>query len=187
MIPFRMNPMGVTDPYLKRLPYLSSQIARPISTGIVANSHKLAYELEIEPDYNAGGQTIIGNWDGTTRDIFVIQYSSSVQVHVGQIGGTAGISMFYPASGAFSTIYVETDDQIPRVITKVNGTTITDGTFDGSIITDMQLVFLIFTWKIRRFKFWQDDALKRDFIPVLDLNGTECMYDLVENKFYYMR
>ena len=186
MIPYRMNPMGVTDPYLKRLPYLSSQIARPISTGIVANTHKLAYELEIEPDYSKNGSNIIGNWNGTTRDIFVIQNSSSVQVHVGQVGGTAGISMLYPASGAFSTIYVEADDQIPRVITKVNGTTITDGTFDGSIITDMQLVFQIFTWKIRRFKFWQDDALKRDFIPVMNQYGTECMYDLKERKYYYM-
>ena len=34
-------------------------------------------------------------------------------------------------------------------------------------------------------KIWQDDILVRDFIPVLDGNGVPCMYDKVENKFYY--
>lgn len=39
--------------------------------------------------------------------------------------------------------------------------------------------------KISYFKIYQDDILIRDFIPVLDLYGTPCMYDLVEHKFYY--
>lgn len=39
--------------------------------------------------------------------------------------------------------------------------------------------------KLYSAKFWQDDILVRDFIPVLDENGTPCMYDKVERKFYY--
>ena len=187
MIPYRMNPMGVTDPYLKRLDYLSSATNKGIYTGLTANTHKLAYEVEIEPDFTVSGSTILGNWNGTTRDMIILQFSSYIQVHVGQVGGTAGITTLYPESGVFSTIYAEADDQIPLATVKLNGTTVKSGTFDGSIITNMEMVIRIYTWKIKRWKFWQDDVLKRDFIPVLDLSWTECMYDLVEHKFYYMR
>ena len=35
-------------------------------------------------------------------------------------------------------------------------------------------------------KIWDSyNTLVRDFIPVLDKDGTPCMYDLVEHKFYY--
>ncbi len=34
-------------------------------------------------------------------------------------------------------------------------------------------------------KIWQDNTLVRDFIPVLDGDGTPCMFDKVEKKFYY--
>ena len=36
-------------------------------------------------------------------------------------------------------------------------------------------------------KIWNNDTgvLVRDFIPVIDPTGTPCMYDKVENKFYY--
>lgn len=39
--------------------------------------------------------------------------------------------------------------------------------------------------KLYYFKIWQDDILVRDFIPVLDKDGTPCMFDKVEGKFYY--
>ena len=39
--------------------------------------------------------------------------------------------------------------------------------------------------KIYSAKIYDNDVLVRDFIPVLDKNGTPCMYDLVEHKFYY--
>ena len=39
--------------------------------------------------------------------------------------------------------------------------------------------------KIYSFKIYDNDILVRDFVPVLDGNGTPCMYDNVEHKFYY--
>ena len=42
-----------------------------------------------------------------------------------------------------------------------------------------------FYGKIYNCKIWKDDTLIRDFIPVLDKNGKPCMYDKVEEKFYY--
>ena len=39
--------------------------------------------------------------------------------------------------------------------------------------------------KLYYFQIYDNDVLVRDFIPVLDGNGTPCMYDKVEGKFYY--
>ena len=39
--------------------------------------------------------------------------------------------------------------------------------------------------KIKYLKIYDNNMLIRDFIPVLDEDGTPCMYDRVEGKFYY--
>ena len=39
--------------------------------------------------------------------------------------------------------------------------------------------------RMYNFKIYDNDTLVRDFIPVLDDNGIPCMYDKVEDKFYY--
>ncbi len=39
--------------------------------------------------------------------------------------------------------------------------------------------------KIYSFKIEENSITIRDFIPVLDKNGTPCMFDKVEHKFYY--
>ena len=43
----------------------------------------------------------------------------------------------------------------------------------------------VFIGKIYSFKYLINNILVRDFIPVLDMNGTPCMFDKVEGKFYY--
>ena len=42
-----------------------------------------------------------------------------------------------------------------------------------------------FQGKFYYFQIYDNDVLVRDYIPVLDGNGTPCMYDKVEKKFYY--
>lgn len=42
-----------------------------------------------------------------------------------------------------------------------------------------------FIGKIYYCKIWDNGNLVRDFIPVLDENDVSCLYDKVENKFYY--
>ena len=39
--------------------------------------------------------------------------------------------------------------------------------------------------KLYSFKVYEDDVLARDFIPILDENNVECLYEKVEGKFYY--
>ena len=39
--------------------------------------------------------------------------------------------------------------------------------------------------KMYYFQMYDNNVLIRDFVPALDANGTPCMYDKVERKFYY--
>lgn len=39
--------------------------------------------------------------------------------------------------------------------------------------------------KLCYFKIWDNNALIRDFIPVLDKNNVPCLYDLINKEFYY--
>ncbi len=41
------------------------------------------------------------------------------------------------------------------------------------------------SFKIYYFQIYDNDILVRDFIPVLDPAGVPCMYDKIENKYYY--
>jgi hypothetical protein len=34
-------------------------------------------------------------------------------------------------------------------------------------------------------KIWDDDELVREYIPVIDAQGTTCLYDLVSNEYFY--
>ncbi len=51
-----------------------------------------------------------------------------------------------------------------------------------------QTSYTIFSNHSARFyslKIWDNDTLIRDMIPILDKNGTMCIYDKIENKYYY--
>lgn len=39
--------------------------------------------------------------------------------------------------------------------------------------------------KLYSFKVYDNDTLVRDFVPVIDSSGIPCLYDKVEDKFYY--
>ena len=41
------------------------------------------------------------------------------------------------------------------------------------------------SFRVYSSRLYDNDVLVRDFIPILDHNGTPCMYDKVEKKFYY--
>lgn len=74
-----------------------------------------------------------------------------------------------------------------------------NGTKKISFITSSQTVtskkfFLLFATKgsygwssnaLYYVKIYDNDVLVRDFIPVLDKDGTPCLYDRKERKFYY--
>ena len=40
-------------------------------------------------------------------------------------------------------------------------------------------------WQIKKCKIYNSNTLVRDYIPVLDSSNRPCLYDKVEDKFYY--
>ena len=52
--------------------------------------------------------------------------------------------------------------------------------YDGDIRT-----FASYNMDLKSFKIYDNNDLVRDFIPVLDNNGIACLFDKVENKYYY--
>ena len=40
-------------------------------------------------------------------------------------------------------------------------------------------------WQIKKCKIYNSSTLVRDYIPVLDSSNRPCLYDKVEDKFYY--
>lgn len=52
-------------------------------------------------------------------------------------------------------------------------------TYDGSLRTTATNI------KLYSFKIYDNGTLVRDYIPVLDYYGVPCLYDKVEDKFYY--
>ena len=190
MIPDMLNPLGIF-PFSRRLEYITSASNRGLTTGFTFSGHKLGYELQIDPNNYAGSAAnLIGNWNGTTRDIFLIINSGSsyeyypFQAHIAQVGGTAGIINFQIPKGGFHTVSVLADDQTNTVNAMLDGTSVQSGTYAGSMFTGMAMTLRIYTWKIKRFKISQDDILVRDFIPVKDMQGNACMYDTVNQKYY---
>lgn len=69
----------------------------------------------------------------------------------------------------------------------INATTFTPyaticlfGAYDESETTPKTGIY-----KMYGCKLYESDVLVRDFIPVLDGDGTPCLYEKVEDKFYY--
>ena len=55
----------------------------------------------------------------------------------------------------------------------------------GTTLFSSQVIAYLSSERIYYAKYWKNNVLVRDFIPVLDANGTPCMFDKVEGKFYY--
>ena len=193
MIPTVTSPMGLPVPNLRRLEYITSVSNRALNTGFTFSGHKLNYELQIDPNGYAGSAAnLIGNWNGTTRDMYFIVYSGNdrddypFQIHTAQIGGTAGIIQMQIPKGGFHTVSATADDQTNTVSATLDGSLVQSGTYTGSMLTGMVMRLQIYTWKIKRFLIRQDDVTVRDLIPVLDSQGTTCMFDYVNRQYYYL-
>ncbi len=81
----------------------------------------------------------------------------------------------------------------PYTLKVGNGFTIVDGvTVIGTPLNSLSVYKLKIpysrlsgTFRFFYFKIYDNDVLVRDFIPILDSNGTPCMYDKVQSEVYY--
>lgn len=191
MIPNMLNPLGIF-PVLRRLEYISSPTLKTIRTGFTFTGSKLGYELEIDMDNFSGNTTaMIGNWNGTTRDIFIYVYSGEsynyipVMIQTAQVGGTAG-SMYpqIPKTG-YHSLSVLADDQTNTVSFSLDGSLVQSGSYTGNMLTGMPMNIAVYAWRLKRFKIMQDNIPVRDFIPALDSDNTSCVFDTVNRKIYH--
>ena len=101
------------------------------------------------------------------------------------------LSYFSAGSGVENTKIITKDT--PYILTVGNGFIIVDDfTVIGTPLNSLSVSTLRIpysrvsgTFRLFYFKIYDNDILVRDFIPILDKNGTPCMYDKVEGKFYY--
>ena len=170
-----------------QIEYLESTGTQYIDTGIITDNNVVSIDMDIKP-----------------IDIDKTSYFCKTRSTMTNAGEAVGLgitfgswSMLLPGYsynyfGTASTNRV----QISWTIT-LNGTsavtgnlnkTTTDPTFFGA-----NLIWRQDTWKLMKdsyidfytCKIYLNNTLVRDFIPVLDPNGTPCLYDKVTKQFFY--
>ena len=179
--------------------YLESSGTQYINTNFVPNS-----DTKVQISFNTSegslNQAIFGarSADGTlTRN----RYEYTIWVATGQ--DTPKKARFdYSGSGLVNTQYATTVISSSLVFTilknkqynYINGSTMTNNAAATFSCFYPAYLFALnqadtpvyFTHgKIYSCKLYDNEILVRDFIPVLDTNGTPCMYDKVNNQFYY--
>ena len=177
------------NPEYTRIEYLESTGTQWIDTGFVPTVNSVMetdYQFTQSPARGTSYQIGAGSDNNATRFRFIIGNS------------TVGISCSLGTNIDFQNIN-SLDRHILRIDTPnktcfIDGYTIqqTNNAFAGSDGRSFYLFNLnngssIYKHPARVFylKFWDNNSQVRDMIPVLDKNGTPCMFDKVEHKFYY--
>lgn len=105
--------------------------------------------------------------------------------------------------GTYDSGFIANTDCSQRTVLKnqgcsllYNGTTVASSTSSnfastynillfGETSTDGLVDLRGIEMKLYSFKIWDNDALVRDFIPVINQDNVACLYELIEGKFYF--
>lgn len=99
--------------------------------------------------------------------------------------------------GSESIVWVSNTDVLYHSVQNKEGVTINGATNSYSAQSDFVSgytvligkqnlkTFSLFVGNIYGFKIYENDDIALDLIPVLDKHGEPCMYDLVNEAFYY--
>lgn len=172
----------------KRLEYIESTGTQYIDTGVFPNNNlkitsKVCYT-------NRKGAYILGSDKNYYTGVNICWDSNSSQGYRGIFG-----------SPIMST-GIEPQINVPVTITLQNNKIYVDGQLKGSGSTQdvseysNSSIYVFCTHRegkaqhnasIRLYglQIYDGNTLVRDFIPALDGNGVACLYDQVENKYYY--
>ena len=179
-------------PYKARIEYLESTGTQWIDTGIKQNDFvkNLILEAVFQPSSNLCGEHLSSASGGGSNYRWYYPLLIRDGYYMTNIWGSGGEKKLAPADYAKHTIKVslyngeisfdnkkfvfeEPNSQVPFNI-------VIFGNNNGSGSP------LLSCYKLYSLSLLTaDNILLRDFIPVLDPNGTPCMYDKVEHKFYY--
>ncbi len=172
-----------------QIEYLESTGTQWIQTGIILNEN-ISIHIDTQLKNLPQSENILGGYGNTLG-------GRTVSIRAG--GGYTRFTFFRatntytPCNTAIDTNrhvfivdiynnYVQIDD-CSLSVTDIYPTESNTVSFDiGAYNNSTQ-----YQWKAKYYniKFYERDVLIRDFIPVLDKDGTPCMYDRLEGKFYY--
>lgn len=162
-----------------QIEYLESTGTQYIDTGVIPNQNIKIITLVTPKNIDENG--IAGNvW--AARSPLLIFYQNKVRwhlVHSGSIDSntiTNDTPIYIEASNGF--LQVNTSTYHSSKISSYSTTSTLNIFFRGNTSKISKI-------KIHYFQIYDNNILVRDFIPVLDKDGTPCLYDKVENKFYY--
>ncbi len=172
-----------------QIEYLESTGTQWIDTGYRFMGQK-DYRVIIKYEYTSakGGQSIAGAQPNYCFIPYTPSYGGSVSIYHSSLSNSLGT----PISA--NEVYTLEMTQIDDVFTlNINGLTKSATTNTPASIYPY---FLFATSNGNRAKefaiakiyfvqIYENNILVRNIIPVLDANGTPCMYDKVEDKYYY--
>lgn len=171
---------------MKRLTYIESTGTQYIDTGVVA-TQDIGFELDFltsSPLTSSDARHILSAVNTSTNRINLALYTaySGGEFYFGPNKADPGIIV-----GERITIRFK-----DNVLTTLGGTTtIAAATFDSELNlllcarNNAGTADRLSSNRIYGLKLWSGDSLIRDYIPVLDDEGTACLYDQVNSTYYY--
>lgn len=186
--------------------YLESTGTQYIDTGVVGDintEYEITVKTKVVP--SAVGTTsyaIFGSRTSATENNIMSTYTVSAD-NFGIINdfGNYTVTRQIPTISATGILhrYKLTNSKSKRTITDLDTgwTNTVTTTYYGSLTTPTNLYIGYagslaglanvsnLRGNIYSCKIWNNDTLVRDFVPTLDGNGVPCMYDRVEQKYYY--
>ena len=180
---------GEAGPEYTLVEHLESTGEQFIDTGYRPTSDNLRVVIHFKYTQSHSGLSLFGNHTSVPYSVGV--YGSKPQFYVGS--GSSGIDCG-PTTSLNTRYELDISVKNGTLITIWNGVTYT-AAYSGSLYKD--LPFYIFGsnsngtlaendngYLLYKIQFYDNDALVRDFIPVIDANDEACLYDQL-NRVYY--
>ena len=176
--------------------YLESTGQQYIETGIkhTGNDIKQVMTVSFTKYVSSGEYGLISTWGGSYNysNLYLNRGKKIVSYWMGNMANSVSVDLntkydiehIYDLNGSYGQDHIRS--------LKVNDS-IVSTTFSG-VSTPNPRTFKIFCrgdlenksfMRLYALKLYADGDLVRDYIPVLDTNNRPCLYDKVEDKFYY--
>lgn len=169
--------------------YIESSGSQYINTNYLPTSNNLRVVIDFEYTTSHNGLSLFGNHTSAPYSMTV--YGSVPQFYVGS--GSSGITCGSQTS--LNTRYIlDVTANNGQLVAIWNGTTYT-ATYSGTLYKD--LPFFIFGsnangslgesgsgYRLYSIQFYDNDAMVRDYVPVIDADGEVCLYDQLNHAYY---
>ncbi len=192
MIPYRLNPFGISArPYKRELAYLEGTGTQWIDTLTVCSGNVIKITGNVLVPQSTGYlNAILGSWDGSNRSCMLFEEAGFLRYDVGKSANMLKVTLATNVKASFSY----TTDNTTNIYDAVINSTEYSGSYSGVNGNNRSLYLFsinhasatyIGKMRIYDIKIVIDNAAVIDFIPVIDNNDIPCMYDRVSKQLFY--